>query len=212
MDVVIAICGDTSTELAGLRRSVDSILKDGEGLNRLVVIGEVPSWLKQEGKVEKFLVPPMRYGVAKHDLIMDGLIKAIREGVIGGDFLYCPLGVTLPGPTDLDSYPHYCRRGKIRSIAEMVAAGKGGAVITKYWLSVTDTRQVLERNGFSAIDFSGKFLSHMEADDVLDVESLWVQEPHAAFGYEPACLFGNIRESKVAKNTPRWIEFHGEHA
>lgn len=210
MDVVIAIFGDTGTELSGLRKSIDSILKDGEGLNRLVVIGSVPSWVGVvDGKVERYKIPPMRYGMPKHDLIMDGLIKAIRDGVVAGDFLYCPLGVTLQGPTDLNAYPRYCRRGKIRSVAEMVVAGKGGAVITKYWLSVTDTRQVLERNGFSAIDFSGKFLSHIDADDVLDVESLWIQEPHAAFGYEPACLFGNVRESKVAENAPRWVEWNG---
>lgn len=209
MDVVLAIFGDTVAELAGLRKSIASLLLDGEGLNRLVVIGRVPNCVGSGGKVERYLIPPMRYGLAKHDLIMDGIIKAIRDGVISGEFLYCPIGVTLPGPTDLDSYPRYCRRGRIRSVAEMVASGKGGAVITKYWLSVTDTRQVLERNGFSAIDFSGKFLSHMDADDVLDVESLWVQEPHADFGYEPACLFGNIRESKVAKNTPRWVEWNG---
>lgn len=208
MDVVIAIFGDTAVELSGLRKSVDSLLMDGEGLGRIVIIGRAPGWLEGNEKVERFIVPPMRYGIAKHDLIMDGLIKAIRDGVVAGDFLYCPLGVALPGTTNLNDYPRYCRRGKIRSVAEMVMAGKGGAVITKYWLSVTDTRQVLERNGFSAIDFSGKFLSHIDADDVLDVESLWVQEPHAAFGYEPACLFGNVRESKVAENAPRWVEWN----
>ena len=221
MDVVIAIFGDTGAELSGLRKSVDSLKKFGEGLERIVVVGRVPGWL-EEGEVKvkgegeqrncqivKFRVPPMRYGIAKHDLIVDGILKAIKEGVVCGEFLYCPLGVTLDGPTDLSNYPRYCRRGRIRSIAEMVVAGKGGAVITKYWLSVTDTRQLLERNGFSAIDFSGKFLAHMNADDLMDVEALWVQEPHGAFGYEPACLFGNIRESKVAGNAPRWVEWGG---
>lgn len=235
MDVVIAIFGDTLAELAGLRKSVDSLKKFGEGLDRIVVVGRIPRWLEegevkvegegegegggretasvqQQGgmiRIEKFRVPPMRCGIAKHDLVVDGLLKAIKEGVVCGEFLYCPLGVTLEGPTDLANYPRYCRRGRIRSIAEMVAAGKGGAVITKYWLAVTDARQLLERNGFSAIDFSGKFLAHMNAEDMMDVEALWVQEPHAAFGYEPACLFGNIRESKVAAETPRWVEWGG---
>ena len=204
MDILVASFGDRHKLAPLIAKSVASIRKFGRNLGEIVVIGNPIAGM--DGVVP-FEMPPMRVGVPKHDLVLDGILKAIRAGVISDDFLYCPPGVMLYEETDLADYPIFCRRPKILSIAEMVLAGHGSAVITKYWLSMADTRLLLERNGFPTVDYSGKFLSHINAGDFPDVEALWGQEPRGEFGYEPASLFGNIRAYKTNGNTPKWRVF-----
>lgn len=190
-DVVFAAYGTTEENSRWLKEATASLRSFASNLRRVIVIGNAPADLPDD--VAVFRIPSILYRGSRYDNAVGGLVKAIECGVLPDPFLYAPPGAVLSAPTDLDAYPDYCRRPRIRSIADLVRENKGGAVVTRYKVVLSDTRAALERNGYPALELGGRFFTRIDPADLEDVKRIWLQEPHGEFGYDAACLFGNVR-------------------
>ena len=191
VDVLLAAYGPQEENAGWMKDAIDSLTAHAQNLGRIVVAGMLPMNLPDG--VIRFPVPPMIARGSRYDNAIDCVLRAIESGVVSGDFLCAPPGALLSVPTDLAEYPHYKRRDRIQSVADLIRENKGGAVVTRYKLVLSDTRAALERNGYRALDLTGRFFTHIDAADAPEAKRIWLEEPHGDFGYEVSCLFGNIR-------------------
>ncbi len=196
VDVLIASYGPQDETERWLHRSIRSILANAQNLGRVIVAGNPPSCLPDG--VLKFPVPPMVARGSRYDNAVDCVLRAISEGIVSGPFLYAPTETELSQPTDLAAYPFYSRRPRIKSVADYIRENKGGAIITRYKLVLSDTRAALERNGYGSAETTGRFLTYIDPADAPEVKRIWLEEPHGEFGYDVSCLFGNIRAKRLA--------------
>lgn len=195
VDVLFVAYGPTAESEKWLVPAVTSLLANAKNLGRVIVAGLPPPSLPDG--VLRFPVPPMLSRGSRYDNATDGVLRAIDEGVVSGEFLYAPPGATVAEPTDLAEYPRYARRDRIQSVADLIRENKGGAVVTKYKYVLSDTRTALERNGYPSAEMTGRFLTHIDCADAPEVKRIWLEEPHGEFGYDVSCLFGNIRAKRV---------------
>lgn len=194
-DIVIAAFGNSPENDKALEKGVLSLNRFAEGLGRILVIGDVLS--NVPAGVEKFYVEPLYTRGSMYDNAIYGVLKAMQKGVIAIPSLFMPLKMELTEKVVLDEVKQVGKGKRIQSIADLIRANKGGAIITKYRYVLSSTRDVLERNGYMAEDYSGKQLSLIDPIDYKEVQRVWIEEPHGEFGYDVACLFGNIREKRV---------------
>jgi len=194
MVVVYSVPSPTSLDMAALNASISSVYANGAGVERVVYVGTPPPSLA--APVEKFHVSPLFARGAKNDNVMDALLRAIYAGVLSGEVLLAPIDFVLESKTDMNSYPIVFSHEKIRTIEDVVVAGKGAAVVTRHKVALSDTRKLLERNGLPTVDFSGSgFLSRIDVKHADKVKEMWLQCPHGAFGYDVPSLFQNVRIS-----------------
>lgn len=204
-DVLVAAFGPSDMSERWMKPLVESILKNGRNLGRLVVAGQhTPIWLPES--VVRFPIPPMVARGSRHDNAIDCIMKIIESGVIKSEFLYAPPGSVLSGETDLDSYPVITGRDRILSVGDMIRQNKGGAVITRNRMILSDTRKALERNGYPAVDYSGPHLVYIDPSDAAEAKRVWLEEPHGEFGYDAASLFGNVRAKRLELQKPEATE------
>lgn len=190
-DVVIAALGTEEENSRWINSFVGELMRYADNLGRIIALGNVPSSVPKG--VTIFRTPSILQRGARYDNTIHGLVTAIESGVLQKPFLYAPPGINLTERVDLDAYPDYMRRARLRSIADLVRENKGGAVVTRYKVVLADTRAALERNGYPAIELTGFFMSRIDPADTQEAKRVWLQEPHGEFGYDAACLFGNIR-------------------
>ena len=191
VDVLLAAYGPQEENAGWLKSAIESLFAHAQNLGKVVVAGTLP--LDLPTNIVRFPVPPMIARGSRYDNAIDCVLRAIQEGVVSGDFLYAPPGAALTAPTDLAEYPRYMRRDRILSVADIIRENKGGAVVTRYKLVLSDTRAALERNGYPAHEFTGRFFTHIDAAGAPEAKRIWLEEPHGEFGYDVSCLFGNIR-------------------
>ena len=196
VDILFAAYGPTDESARWLTRAIGSVFSNAKNLGRVIVAGNPPSCLPDG--VSRFPVPPMVARGSRYDNAIDCVLRAIECGIVGGPFLYAPPEAVLSEPTDLASYPFYARRPRIKSVADYIRENKGGAIITRYKLVLSDTRAALERNGYGAAETTGRFLTHIDPTDAAEVKRIWLEEPHGEFGYDVSCLFGNVRAKRLA--------------
>lgn len=194
VDVLLATYGPQEANAGWLRTAIDSLFAYAQNLGNVVVAGTLPMDLPSN--IVRFPVPPMIARGSRYDNAIDCVLRAIEEEVVSGDFLYAPPGAALTTQTDLAEYPRYMRRDRIQSVADLIRENKGGAVVTRYKLVLSDTRAALERNGYPAHELTGRFFTHIDAADAPEAKRIWLEEPHGEFGYDVSCLFGNIRHRR----------------
>ena len=195
VDVLFVAYGPAAESERWLVSAIESVFANARNLGRVIVAGLPPPSLPDG--VLRFPVPPMVARGSRYDNAIDSVLRAIDEGVVSGEFLYAPPGAAITEPTDLASYPRYARRDRIQSVADLIRENKGGAVVTKYRLVLSDTRAALERNGYPSAEMTGRFLTHIDCADAPEVKRIWLEEPHGEFGYDVSCLFGNVRTKRV---------------
>ena len=193
-DVLLAYVGN-HTEDWWIDASIRKFAEFGLNLGRIVVAGNVPGDLPDT--VDRFPIPPMLARGSRYDNAVDAVLKVIEARVLAKPFLYCPPCVLLTETTDLAAFPFYARRPRIRSVADLIRENKGGAVVTRYQLVLSDTRAALERNGYPAAEISTQHLVHIDPEDAPEAKRVWLEEPHGEFGYDMASLFGNLRAKRL---------------
>lgn len=181
-----------------LRISLRSLAKYAVNIDNVIVAGKPPEWLSDS--VMKVRIPPLAVRGYRYDTMMDGIVKAITMGAVSGEFLYAASDAVISSVTDMNEFPYLCRREKIMSVEDHVRNCKGGAVITRHKVALSDTRRLLERNRYDAIDFSGHFITRMDTKDLDEAVRLWLDDPHGEFGYDAPSLFSNIMMSRIRKD------------
>lgn len=190
-DILIVAYGQNNGD-DRVHNIVESFLKYGQDLGKIVVAGNPPATGIADNVV--FLpVPPMIARGSIYDNSIDCVNRVIEAGILTMPFLYVPPEVVLTQETNLEEYPCYIARERIRSIADYIRENKGGAVITRHKLVLADTRTALERAHYPIYEFTGRFLTHIDPTDAPEAKRIWLEEPHGEFGYDVSCLFGNIR-------------------
>ena len=190
MDIVYYIPPRTVADGFGFRMSLRSVLRYGKNLGRIIAAGSPADWLC--GDVVKFHTTPIFAKSGVNENILSTIIKLIQEGVVQSEFLLVYDDVFLAREVDLNDFPFYVKGPKIQTVNDLVRYS-GGAVITKNKIRMSDTRMLLERNGYMAVDYSGRTFVHIDPSDACDVEKMWLQEPHGEWGYDVASLFLNVR-------------------
>lgn len=191
MDVVYSLGWGSKNDNAELRWSLRSLEKYGKNLGRVIVVGNCPEWLSDE--VIKMPRGKFSENGPKHDNILDAILAVIKAGVVSGEFLYSSDDHFLVKTTDLERFPYYYKRERLRSITDLLSSN---VARTGYRNSLADTRTVLEENGYGAKEYSGHVNTHMHCDDAEEVERLWKIPTKHGKGYEPTCLFMNVRAEK----------------
>lgn len=215
-DIVYVVGGRAKHNDQTLRWSLRSLAKFGSGIGRVIVAGRVPDWLSNE--VVKVPVdeapPPADVWLVKHRNILNCIFAAIGCAGIRGDFLYSSDDHFLTRKVNFSDYPVYLRGEKIETLEEYRT--RTGGKYNKWRHSLSDTRALLERNGYPIAYFAFHANTHMDARDAEEVKRLAEQKPVAQFGYEPTCLFMNVRLKRdprmhiVPRRDLKIKTFHGE--
>ena len=214
-DIVYVVGGAPKHNDQTLRWSLRSLEKFGRNVGRVIVAGRIPEWVS--GEVVQVPVaeppPPSDIWLVKHRNILNCIFAAIGCCGIEGDFLYSSDDHFLMRKVDFADYPVYLRGERIETYAEyQKRTGKSN----KWRQSLSDTRDLLERNGYNAAYFAFHANTHMDARDAAEVKRLAEQEPVAMYGYEPTCLFLNVKIKRdprmhiVPRRDFKVKKFHGE--
>lgn len=199
LDILVSYFGESEKDELQLRHTLRSIDIFGINVGRVVVAGNPPSWLSDEAV--RFEVRDAMCRSSRSEKSMACVFRSFEKGVIGGHLLYCPESVVLDETMDMNDYPWYCRRDRIRSVEDHVMASRGGALITRYKMALADTRRVLERNGYGSLELTGHFLSHIDSEDLDEVRRMCMEVPTASFGYDVGCIFGNVAKERIQFKT-----------
>lgn len=192
MKVLYSIGADNGDDNLVLRFSLRSIEKFATGCEQVIVVGCPPSWLTTE--VVSLPVPPdpRRY---KQQNILDAVLAAIDAGLVEGEFLYSSDDHFLIRPVDFDRFPYYYKSKELPTFDSVVSTSglRGWAGVPR---SLTQTRDLLLTHQYPAWNWSGHVNTHMNALDAAAVRSLVGKYRGAKFGYEPTCLFMNVRAAR----------------
>lgn len=157
------------------------------------MVGYVPEWLNDE--VVK--LPIEDKFNQKHQNIMANIFYAIEKGAVKGEFMYSSDDHFTVKPIDLDAYPYFYKRARIRSILELSQERAG---INNYRRSLAGTRLVLETEGYGAVEYCGHVNTHMRTEEYAEVRRICEKYHNNDFGFEPTCMFMNVRMRRDAKS------------
>lgn len=192
MKVLYSIGADSGDGHLALRFSLRSVEKFATGCEQVIVVGCPPDWLSP--KAVSLLVPPdpRRY---KQQNILDAVLAAIDAGLVEGEFLYSSDDHFLARPVDFDRFPYYYKNEELPTFGSVVGANglRGWAGVPR---SLTQTRDLLLAHQYPIRNWSGHVNTHMDARDAATVRSLVGDYRGARFGYEPTCLFMNVRAAR----------------
>lgn len=192
MDVLYVVGKGSKHDNDELRWSLRSIEKFGKNLGRVIVAGEPPEWLS--GEVIKVGIEDICKQKQKN--IMNCVLSVIESGIVQGEFLYSSDDHFMTFDMDFDNYPYYIKR-ELPTMEKVVNVhDEKKEKFKPYWFSLSETRNVLKRNGYGTIDFSQHCNTHMHTDDYEEVVRLCEQKPEAILGYEPTCMFMNVRHKR----------------
>ena len=176
-----------------LRWSLRSIAKFGHGVGRVIVAGHIPRWLSDQVvklPMNEEAAPDGNVWKVKHRNILTKILRSIDLCGLHQDFLWSSDDHFYVKDVDFDSYPVFIRGEVLETEQEcIVRRGK----CSSWRRSLSDTRALLERNGYRAVNFAFHANTHLDGRDAAEVRRLMDQEPVAEYGYEPACLFLNVR-------------------
>lgn len=192
MDVVYSIGPDDGTDYFNLRMSLRSVAKYAIHVGRVVIAGYRPKWLSE---ASVFYRSPGDRRLPKQANILNTIFDVIDAGLVRGEFLYSSDDHFLTRKVDFDAYPYYFKKDRLPTFDDVVR--RDGIFKWKgYNRSLTDTRSLLERNGYGVVNFSGHVNTHMHTADAEEVRRLAHQTPVGKDGYEPTCLFMNVRQKR----------------
>lgn len=176
-----------------LRWSLRALAKHARNLGRVVVAGYPPKWLSKD--VVRIRVQDIPGADYKHRNILAAILAAIDCGAVRGKFLYSSDDHYLVKDVDLDSYPVWFKRPKLRSLADM---RRDGVPPSSYRLSLAGTRCALETAGYEAVEYSCHANTWMDSADAKTVRSVAADGDMLGlrYGYEPTCLFANVRQRR----------------
>lgn len=175
-----------------LRFSLRSIAKYGQNIDRVFIVGNKPDFVSNE---VGYLPCDDPYG-AKHKNIHYKMRNAIRELPLGDHFLISSDDHFYIQDVDFNNYPVYCKESEIPTRLQK------GHLVTNYWRSLFETRELLMRNRLPIYQTNPHCNTH------IDVQ-LWRANKHIfkeayllPHGGEINCVMGNLMIAHGAKPTP----------
>lgn len=192
MDVVYSVGPEDGTGYFNLKMSLRSVARYAKHVGKVIIAGYRPNWLSDAAV---FYQSPGDRRIPKQLNILNTILSVIDAGLVEGEFLYSSDDHFLTRKVDFDAYPYYFKKDKLPTFEDAVQ--KFGILKWKgYQRSLTDTRSLLERNGYGVTMFCGHVNTHMDTRDADEVRRLLSQKPVGRDGYEPTCLFMNIRQHR----------------
>lgn len=188
MDILYVIGRGSKHDNEELRYSLRSIAKYGQNIGRIFVVGYPPEFLNLNNVT---IIDCGDTYNRKHKNILHCIETAINRTDIGGesgDFLLSSDDHFYIKPTDFDNYPIYCK-GRL----PIEVNGDTKDAFT-YRLSLVETRELLEDNGYSVHNFSWHgnthFNTHLFKGHLLALAHISYNQTE--YGVEPSCLMLNV--------------------
>lgn len=178
-----------------LRIALRSLEKHAAGYGRVIVAGEVPSWISSRAVHIRFRQDPE---TGKAWNIMHNIANAVNAANIKRPFLlssddhyFCR------DFRNLADWPHFSRPDRILSPEELAAAGKK---YNEFKKCLYETRLLLEQHNLPTRRYSMYLNSWLDPEDLAAAVSLAESVPQndrPFIGYETTCLVGNIHTSRT---------------
>lgn len=182
-----------------LRMSLRSVAAHLKNVDRVAVVGSgFPSWLSRD-VIRIAVDSPFR---RKQMNILRAVLEGLRR-LDCGPCLYSSDDHIFTGDFDARFFPFFSN-GLARTY-EWYAARKKR--ITPYRGSLAETHVLLERHGYPCgSKMSGHFNTHMNSDDVDEIETLAGAYWDTEYGYEPSELFvaAALRKDPAITLVPRY--------
>lgn len=189
MKLLYSVGADSGDGHLALRYSLRSVERFASNCEQVIVVGCPPDWLSRS--VVSLQVKPdaRKY---KQQNILDAILAAIDAGLVEGEFLYSSDDHFLIRDVDFDDFPYYYKADELPSFNEIVGRDglRGWAGVPR---SLTQTRDLLLANKYPARNWSGHVNTHLDTRDAAEVRRLVGRYSGAKYGYEPTCLFMNVR-------------------
>ncbi len=195
MDVLYVIGQGAEHDDLELKMSLRSLERYGGHLGRVIVCGRIPDWLSDEAV--KIPADDNALGGPKHANMLRKVFLAVDAGAVSGDFLFSADDHFLVKPVDLDAFPFFYRREKIRTREEFHRERPGGHW-SDYKECLAKTRELLERNGYYPREWIGHVNARFNTADAQEVKRLMEEglKMRMPFGPEPICLFMSVRDKR----------------